>query len=252
MNLSITLRNRRTYKEYAGLFMIKSGAWIMVALFLSSLGYIAYHGAGTLSPSFLSTFPEKMMEEGGILPCIIGTAILSIGAMAVALPLGIACAVWLNEYAKEGPLKKLITLAVANLAGVPSIVFGLFGLAFFVTVCGLGVSAIAGILTLAVLTLPIVINSVRETLSQIPNSWRESCFRSEQNPDRFTDGTSGCASGNIDRRHLRSSQSGRRNQRHYVHCGGGFDNQFAKFSVRRRHVSAVSHLRISNDRHESG
>lgn len=171
MNLSITLRNRRTYKEYAGLFMIKSGAWIMVALFLSSLGYIAYHGAGTLSPSFLSTFPEKMMEEGGILPCIIGTAILSIGAMAVALPLGIACAVWLT---KEGPLKKLITLAVANLAGVPSIVFGLFGLAFFVTVCGLGVSAIAGILTLAVLTLPIVINTVRETLSQIPNSWRES------------------------------------------------------------------------------
>lgn len=65
MNLSITLRNRRTYKEYAGLFMIKSGAWIMVALFLSSLGYIAYRGAGTLSPSFLSTFPEKMMEEGG-------------------------------------------------------------------------------------------------------------------------------------------------------------------------------------------
>ena len=64
--------------------MIKSGAWIMVALFLSSLGYIAYHGAGTLSPSFLSTFPEKMMEEGGILPCIIGTAILSIGAMAAA------------------------------------------------------------------------------------------------------------------------------------------------------------------------
>ena len=115
-----------------------------------------------------------MMEEGGILPCIIGTAILSIGAMAVALPLGIVCAVWLNEYAKEGPLKKLITLAVANLAGVPSIVFGLFGLAFFVTVCGLGVSAIAGILTLAVLTLPIVINTVRETLSQIPNSWRES------------------------------------------------------------------------------
>ena len=85
MNLPITLRNCRTYKEYAGLFMIKSGAWIVVALFLSSLGYIAYHGAGTLSSSFLSTFPEKMMEEGGILPCIIGTAILSVGAMAVAL-----------------------------------------------------------------------------------------------------------------------------------------------------------------------
>ena len=84
MNLSITLRDRRTFKEYAGLFMIKTGAWIVVALFLASLGYICYHGAGTLSPSFLSSFPEKMMEEGGILPCIIGTAILSIGAMAVA------------------------------------------------------------------------------------------------------------------------------------------------------------------------
>lgn len=106
MNLTMNIRNRRTYKEHAGLFMIKSAAWIVVALFLSSLGYIAYHGAGTLSPSFLSTFPEKMMEEGGILPCIIGTAILSVGAMAVALPLGIACAVWLNEYAKEGPGSK--------------------------------------------------------------------------------------------------------------------------------------------------
>lgn len=113
------------------------------------------------------------MEEGGILPCIIGTAMLSIGAMAAALPFGIACAVWLNEYAKEGKMKQLITLAVANLAGVPSIVFGLFGLAFFVTLCGLGVSVTAGILTLAVLTLPIVINTVRETLSQIPNSWRK-------------------------------------------------------------------------------
>ena len=82
MNLTMNIRNRRTYKEHAGLFMIKSAAWIVVALFLSSLGYIAYHGAGTLSPSFLSTFPEKMMEEGGILPCIIGTAILSVGAMA--------------------------------------------------------------------------------------------------------------------------------------------------------------------------
>lgn len=134
MNLSITLRNRRTYKEYAGLFMIKSGAWIMVALFLSSLGYIAYHGAGTLSPSFLSTFPEKMMEEGGILPCIIGTAILSIGAMAVALPLGIACAVWLNEYEKKVRLKNL-SLWPLLILPVSLHCLRLFGLAFFVTVC---------------------------------------------------------------------------------------------------------------------
>lgn len=248
MNLSITLRDRRTFKEYAGLFMIKTGAWIVVALFLASLGYICYHGAGTLSPSFLSSFPEKMMEEGGILPCIIGTAILSIGAMAVALPLGIVCAVWLNEYAKEGPLKKLITLAVANLAGVPSIVFGLFGLAFFVTVCGLGVSAIAGILTLAVLTLPIVINTVRETLSQIPNSWRESSLALGCS----SYSSSGRTSGNFDRRHLGIGQSSRRNERHHVYSSRSIDDQLAEFSVRRGNVVAVSHLCVGHDRHESG
>ena len=111
----MNIRNRRTYKEHAGLFMIKSAAWIVVALFLSSLGYIAYHGAGTLSPSFLSTFPEKMMEEGGILPCIIGTAILSIGAMAVALPLGIATAMNMQKkvHLKNLSLWPLLILPVS-------------------------------------------------------------------------------------------------------------------------------------------
>lgn len=172
-SLNLKRFSMRKNKEVMGFLVIKLGAWLVVALFALSLIYIGMHGVGRLSAEFLTSFPKKMMEEGGILPCIIGTAMLSIGAMAVALPFGIACAVWLNEYAKEGKMKQLITLAVANLAGVPSIVFGLFGLAFFVTLCGLGVSVTAGILTLAVLTLPIVINTVRETLSQIPNSWRE-------------------------------------------------------------------------------
>lgn len=163
----------RKNKEVLGFLLIKSGAWLIAALFVSSILFIIYHGLQKLSLPFFSSFPANMMEEGGILPCIVGTAILAVGAMLVALPFGIACAVWLNEYASEGPLKRLITLSVANLAGIPSIVFGLFGLAFFVTLCGLGVSALAGILTLAVLTLPIVINTVRETLSQVPNSWRE-------------------------------------------------------------------------------
>lgn len=163
----------RKNKESLGFLFIKFGAWIIAALFIASILFILYHGFHKLTPSFLYSFPANMMEEGGILPCIIGTAILSIGAMIVALPFGIACAVWLNEYAAEGPLKRLITLSVANLAGIPSIVFGLFGLAFFVTLCGLGVSAAAGIFTLAVLTLPIIINTVRETLSQVPDSWRE-------------------------------------------------------------------------------
>ena len=250
MNLSITLRDRRTFKEYAGLFMIKTGAWIVVALFLASLGYICYHGAGTLSPSFLSSFPEKMMEEGGILPCIIGTAILSIGAMAVALPLGIVCAVWLNEYAKEGPLKKLITLAVANLAGVPSIVFGLFGLAFFVTVCGLGVSD------------PDFSSShasdrhqyrPRNTFSNTEQLERIlSCIGRQQNSDCSSYSSSGRTSGNFDRRHLGIGQSSRRNERHHVYSSRSIDDQLAEFSVRRGNVVAVSHLCVGHDRHESG
>lgn len=221
MNLSITLRDRRTYKEYAGLFMIKTGAWIVVALFLASLGYICYHGAGTLSPSFLSSFPEKMMEEGGILPCIIGTAILSVGAMAVALPLGIACAVWLNEYAKEGPLKKLITLAVANLAGVPSIVFGLFGLALrFRRQCDC--------------RDPDFSSSHASDRHQYcsrdafsDSKQLEGIFSragGQQNSDRSANGSSGRTSRNFDRRHLRLGQSRRRNERHHVYCSRRLDD----------------------------
>ncbi|MBQ8828894.1 MAG: phosphate ABC transporter permease PstA, partial [Burkholderiaceae bacterium] len=126
--------------------------------------------------SFLTESPRNMMTEGGIWPCIVGTFLLAFGAMCIALPFGVGCAIWLHEYAKDGVLKNTIRLAVANLAGVPSIVFGLFGLAFFVTLCGFGISVLSGILTLAVLTLPIIINTVEETLSQVPNAWRESSY----------------------------------------------------------------------------
>lgn len=167
---------RRKLKESIAFLTIRSAAWCVVLLFCAAVLYILLEGAGKLSPAFLLESPRNMMTEGGIWPCLIGTALLSVGAMLVALPLGIACAVWLHEYARDGWLKKTITLSVANLAGVPSIVFGLFGLSFFVTVCKMGVSALAGILTLAVLTLPIIINTVRETLSQIPDAWREASY----------------------------------------------------------------------------
>lgn len=113
------------------------------------------------------------MTKGGILPCIVGTFCLALGALVIALPLGVASAVYLHEYSRPSAWVTLTRLSIANLAGVPSIVFGLFGLTFFVVFCGFGVSLFSGILTLAVLSLPIIINTTEAALSQIPQDWRE-------------------------------------------------------------------------------
>jgi phosphate transport system permease protein len=113
------------------------------------------------------------MTKGGILPCIVGTLLLSIGAIAVALPVGVASAIYLNEYAKPGRLVRFIRLGINNLAGVPSVVFGLFGLAFFVTYLKMGVSILAGALTLGAMTLPVVIGSTEEALRSVPDTYRE-------------------------------------------------------------------------------
>ena len=102
-----------------------------------------------------------------------GTFLLAAGALVIALPLGVMSAVFLNEYNLDSPVITVIRLSIANLAGVPSIIFGLFGLTFFVVFCGFGVSLLSGILTLAVLSLPIIINTTEAALSQIPQDWRE-------------------------------------------------------------------------------
>lgn len=102
-----------------------------------------------------------------------GTVLLAVGAMLVAFPWGVGAAVWLHEYGSRSPVSRYIRLGVNNLAGVPSVVFGLFGLSFFVTFLGMGVSLLAGVLTLAVLTLPVIISTAEETLRQVPDSWRE-------------------------------------------------------------------------------
>ena len=114
-----------------------------------------------------------MMTEGGILPCIAGTAILSLGSLLLAFPLGVATAVYLHEYAGGSRFAGLVRLGVNNLAGVPSVVFGLFGLSFFVTFCGMGVSIASGVLTLAVLTLPVIISTAEESLRSVPDSYRQ-------------------------------------------------------------------------------
>jgi phosphate transport system permease protein len=134
---------------------------------------IVFNGVPAIRWGFLSGFPRRSGAEGGILPCIVGTICLVVGTIAVALPLGMASAVYLSEYAKQGRFTRTVRLAIVTLAGVPSIVFGLFGLGLFVLFLGFGSSILAGSLTLACMILPTIIVSSEEALRAIPQSMRE-------------------------------------------------------------------------------
>jgi phosphate transport system permease protein len=142
-------------------------ALVIIVYFLIAKGWRA------ITWTFLSQAPREAMTEGGIFPCIVGTLCLSLGAIAVALPIGVASAIYLNEYAKPGKLLRIIRLGINNLAGVPSIVFGLFGLAFFVVWLQFGVSILAGALTLGAMSLPVIIGSSEEALRAVPDTYRE-------------------------------------------------------------------------------
>jgi len=154
-----------------GLFRISAainGAALLVVVY-----FLVVRGWRAINWTFLTQPPVDSMTKGGILPCIIGTLCLSIGAIAVALPIGVASAIYLHEYARPGKVVRLIRLAINNLAGVPSVVFGLFGLAFFVVYLDMGVSILAGSLTLGALTLPVIIGSTEEALRAVPDTYRE-------------------------------------------------------------------------------
>ena len=130
-------------------------------------------GLPAISWQFLTQEPRSGMTEGGIFPAIVGTFYLVVGTVIVALPLGIGGAVYMTEYARPGKALRLIRLAIVNLAGVPSVVYGLFGLGLFVIFLKLGTSLISGCLTLGVLVLPIVITATEEALRAVPQSFRE-------------------------------------------------------------------------------
>ncbi|MCD6216531.1 phosphate ABC transporter permease PstA [bacterium] len=140
-------------------------AWILLDIIVK--------GAPGINWEFISAYPKKSGAEGGILPAIVGTLCLVIGTIVVALPLGMATAIYLAEFARQGKFTRGIRLAVATLAGVPSIVFGLFGLGLFVLFLGMGASIAAGCLTLACMILPTIIVSSEEALHAVPRSLRE-------------------------------------------------------------------------------
>jgi phosphate transport system permease protein len=135
--------------------------------------FLVARGWRAITWTFLTQAPRESMTEGGILPCIVGTVCLSLGAIAVALPIGVASAIYLHEYAKPGKLLRIIRLGINNLAGVPSIIFGLFGLAFFVIWLRFEVSILSGALTLGAMSLPVIIGASEEALRAVPDTYRE-------------------------------------------------------------------------------
>jgi phosphate transport system permease protein len=144
----------------------------IAAILFWILGFIILHGVKAISWDFLTKMPEEGMTKGGIMPAIVGTLTLVAGSMIFAFPLGIMAGIYMNEYAKEGFLKRFIQVMTNNLSGIPSIVFGLFGMALFVNKMHFGDSILAGSLTLGILVLPIVIRTTEEALKAVDDSFR--------------------------------------------------------------------------------
>ncbi len=163
----------RRFAQQVFFSIVKFAALLNGAGLLIIVYFMVSRGWKAISWDFLMLPPIDSMTAGGILPCIIGTLSLCLMTIAVALPIGVASAIYLNEYAIQGTLVRIIRLGINNLAGVPSIVFGLFGLAFFCIVLKMGVSIAAGGLTLGVMTLPVIIGASEEALRAVPNTYRE-------------------------------------------------------------------------------
>lgn len=145
---------------------------LVVGILLWILGFIIYNGIGVINWEFLTTAPTDGMTSGGIFPAIVGTLCLIGGSITFAFPLGVMAGIYINEYAGNGLIVKFIRIMTNNLGSIPSIVFGLFGMALFVNTFGFGDSIIAGSLTLGLLILPLIIRTTEEALKAIPYSFR--------------------------------------------------------------------------------
>jgi len=155
-------------------WIILTGSTLLVCLFLGVILYdIFSKGLSVLSWQFVSKPPEAAMTKGGILPAITGTLLLTFITTLFSVPFGVACAVYLNEYAKPSILTNVIRGCIRNLSGIPSIIYGLFGLALFVQTFRLGTSVLAAGLTLGLLSLPYIITTAEEALKRVPASMRE-------------------------------------------------------------------------------
>lgn len=159
-------------KQKIAFFIFRIFSIVIVGILLSILGFIVFNGIRVINWEFLTAAPKDGMTSGGVFPAIVGTFYLVIGSLLFAAPLGIMSAIYTVEYAGNRHLVKFIRMMTNTLAGVPSIVFGLFGMALFVNKLGFGDSILAGSLTLGLLTLPLIIRTTEEALKAVPESYR--------------------------------------------------------------------------------
>lgn len=170
------LLNSSQARERLAFWLLRAALAIVLFPVLFILGYMVWRGAPGLTWEFVTTAPRSGMRAGGIFPAIVGTLCLVLGTIAVALPLGVMAAIYLNEYARPSRWTRFIRLAIVNLAGVPSVVYGLFGLGFFVIFLQFGTSIAAGALTLAIMSLPVIITASEEALRSVPESFRQVAY----------------------------------------------------------------------------
>lgn len=169
--MKLLARNRHSVQRI-GYSLITLMAVVTVLPIVGTVLFILYQGGSAISWEFLTGFPHDGMRAGGILPAVIGTLYLTIGTAIFSVPLGIAAAIYLSEYAKDNQVTRLIRLAIINLAGIPSVVYGLFGLGLFVLFLQFGTSILAASLTLSIMTLPVIISTSEEALRSVPQSFR--------------------------------------------------------------------------------
>jgi phosphate transport system permease protein len=169
----VKLATRKKIVEVVGFLALRTAMVLVLGVLLLFLYDITSKGHGAITWDFLSKAPRKGMTEGGIFPAIFGTFLVTIITALLAVPLGMSAAIYLNEYARQTRITRLIRLSIRNLSGVPSIVYGLFGVILFVNVMHFGTSVLSAGLTLGLMTLPWTITASEEALKTIPNSYRE-------------------------------------------------------------------------------
>jgi phosphate transport system permease protein len=163
--------SRQTSQKIAFAVLTALAVIVVVPIVLVVV-YIVIQGIGAISWEFLTDFPRNGMKEGGILPALVGTVVLTFGTAIASIPISIGAAIYLSEYARDTWLTRAIRMAIVNLAGIPSVVYGLFGLGLFVLFLGLGTSIVAGSLTLGLMTMPVVISTAEEALLAVPQRFR--------------------------------------------------------------------------------
>ena len=164
--------NRRNRTQKIGFFLLRLVAIFTIIPIIAIIAYILYEGLSAISWEFITGFPSDGMRSGGIWPAIVGTFFLTMLCAIVVTPLGIGAAIYLSEYAPDNRWTQMIRISIINLAGIPSVVYGLFGLGLFVIFLNFGISILAGSMTLAIMTLPVIITTTEEALRAVPQSFR--------------------------------------------------------------------------------